>query len=90
MNVNVHFNGEIENALRMMATARGTDVSAVVEELVAEQLCDAEQGNEPQGDANGSSAGGFAERLSAWIDMHPRLDRPVDDSRESIYSGRGE
>ena len=32
----------------------------------------------------------FAERLQALSDLHPRTDHPVDDSRESIYEGRGE
>ena len=33
---------------------------------------------------------GFPERLAAWIKLHPILDHPVDDSRESIYAGCGE
>jgi hypothetical protein len=28
--------------------------------------------------------------IHAWADSHPRIDHCVDDSRESIYAGRGE
>jgi hypothetical protein len=28
--------------------------------------------------------------IHAWADSHPRVDHYVDDSRESIYAGRGE
>lgn len=32
----------------------------------------------------------FAERLEKIIKLHPQVDHIVDDSRESIYEGRGE
>jgi hypothetical protein len=32
----------------------------------------------------------FRERLDAWTRLHPALDHEIDDSRESIYEGRGE
>jgi hypothetical protein len=28
--------------------------------------------------------------IHAWADSHPRVNHSVDDSRESIYAGRGE
>jgi hypothetical protein len=28
--------------------------------------------------------------IHAWADSHPHVDHSVDDSRESIYAGRGE
>jgi hypothetical protein len=28
--------------------------------------------------------------IRAWADSHPRIDHCVDDSRETLYAGRGE
>jgi hypothetical protein len=32
----------------------------------------------------------WARRLQAWVDTHPARSISIDDSRESLYSGRGE
>jgi hypothetical protein len=32
----------------------------------------------------------WARRLQAWVDTHPPRPLTIDDSRESIYAGRGE
>jgi Arc/MetJ-type ribon-helix-helix transcriptional regulator len=32
----------------------------------------------------------WADRLQAWVDTHPSRPITIDDSRESIYAGRGE
>ena len=32
----------------------------------------------------------WARRLQAWVDTHPARPIAIDDSRESLYSGRGE
>lgn len=32
----------------------------------------------------------WARRLQAWVDSHPPRPNSIDDSRESLYSGRGE
>jgi hypothetical protein len=32
----------------------------------------------------------WVERLQAWVDSHPVEQATMDDSRESIYAGRGE
>ena len=32
----------------------------------------------------------WVQNLEEWATSHPRLDRVADDSRESIYAGRGE
>ncbi len=79
----------IETALLARAAAEGKDVSTFVTEAVAERLAAPEI--ETVGRARSvRSAEGFTERLQALIDLHPRTGRPVDDSRESIYEGRGE
>ena len=85
MNISIHFPDEIESALRDRAAATGKDVETLVTELVTEQLlveqCPAKEVISPEA---------FAERSAAWIGLHPILDHPIDDSRESIYAGRGE
>jgi hypothetical protein len=32
----------------------------------------------------------WTRRLQAWVDSHPPRDLSIDDSRESVYAGRGE
>jgi hypothetical protein len=32
----------------------------------------------------------WSQSLRAWAASHPRLDQAADDSRDSIYEGRGE
>jgi hypothetical protein len=32
----------------------------------------------------------WAEAIKQWAESHPKNDKPADDSRESIYAGRGE
>jgi hypothetical protein len=37
-----------------------------------------------------SSRQEWAKAIREWAESHPRIDKPADDSRESIYAGRGE
>ena len=32
----------------------------------------------------------WAKAIKQWAESHPQIDKPADDSRESIYAGRGE
>jgi hypothetical protein len=32
----------------------------------------------------------WAQAFRSWVESHPRRDTLVDDSRDSIYAGRGE
>jgi hypothetical protein len=76
---------EIEEILQRRAAAAGEDLSTFVRHVVTESLTfDAEPVT------RATSPEEFARRLQAWIDLHPILDHEIDDSRESIYSGRGE
>ena len=87
MTLHIELPAAMENALLALAAAEGKDVSTFVAEVVTERL--AVPGDEaPRPSA--SSPQGFAQRLQAWVDLHPRTGQPVDDSRESIYAGRGE
>ena len=47
----------------------------------------AEQSTKTRAVQNGE---GWAARLDSWIASHPVVSHLVDDSRESIYDGRGE
>lgn len=85
MNVSIYFPEEIEQSLRSRAAASGQDVETFVRQLVTQQLLE----DEPAA-ARQTSVAEFEKRLDAWINLHPKLDHAVDDSRESIYAGRGE
>ena len=85
MNVSVSFPEEIENTLRLRAATVGKDVATLVTEMVTEELT---EGARKQGAKVSSEA--FSQRSEAWIKLHPVLDHAIDDSRESIYAGRGE
>jgi hypothetical protein len=32
----------------------------------------------------------WARAIKQWAENHPKIDKPADDSRDSIYAGRGE
>ena len=84
MNVEISFPDEIESQLRRSAAAAGTDVGTLVKQIVTERLIEAEIETE----AKRVTPEVFAERQAAWVKLFPVLDHAIDDSRESIYSGR--
>ncbi len=86
MNIQLNLPAEYEQALQQQAAAHGRDVDTYVKDLVTESLADEVETRKKRATRRGT----FAERLDAWIARHPVLDHPVDDSRESIYEGRGE
>ena len=85
MNVSINFPAEVEMTLLRRAAAAGKDVEALVREFVTE--CLAEESSPP---AKAASHDEFMARLHGIIDLHPESNGLVDDSRESIYAGRGE
>jgi len=85
MNVSINFPAEIETTLLRRAAAAGMDVETFVKEFVTERL--AEEVPPP---AKAASHAEFMARLRGIIDLHPKSNGLVDDSRESIYAGRGE
>ncbi len=85
MNVSINFSAEIETALLRRAAAAGMDVETFVKEFVTERL--AEEIPPP---AKVASHAEFMGRLHKVIDLHPMSNGSMDDSRESIYTGRGE
>lgn len=44
----------------------------------------------PSGSVANEPPEAWARRLQAWVDTHPVRSISIDDSRESLYSGRGE
>ena len=85
MTVTIELSPEIELALRQRAVASGEDLETYLQQLVANSLIEESEVKLPR-----RSSAGFEQRLDAWIALHPQLDHPIDDSRESIYEGRGE
>lgn len=90
MSLSIQLTPEIEAKLRERAAAEGKDPSILALEAVAEKL------SNPNGP--GIAAGNEA-RLDAWNRFVPGMrehgatlppNHCVDDSRESIYGGRGE
>ncbi len=86
MTLSIDFSPETERTLRDRAAAAGQDLATFVKEAIAEKL---EQEEKEQPSLPASHAE-FRKRLADWIELHPVLDHAVDDSRESIYEGRGE
>lgn len=43
-----------------------------------------------EADRNSESVDEWVADVRAWADSHPKVTHFVDDSRESIYAGRGE
>ena len=86
MTLELQLSSETEAAIREQAAAAGQDVAAFVLQAVAEKLADAE--SRPSGPSQNDKE--WPEQLRALIDLHPIVTHFVDDSRESIYAGRGE
>ncbi len=87
--LNLPLSPEQEARLRDRAAAVGKDLTEYVLDVVNEEL---EMGESmPSADAAvASTANQWVRDLHAWAAGHPAVGRIVDDSRESIYEGRGE
>lgn len=78
---------EIEARLREQAAAEGKDPVVFAREALEEKL---DAAREAEDEARRLSANQRAARWLAWVDRHESVAHFVDDSRESIYEGRGE
>jgi plasmid stability protein len=85
MNVSINFPAEIETTLLRRAAAAGKDIETIVKEFVTERLAE-----EIPPTARLASHDEFMANLHRVINLHPMSNGSMDDSRESIYSGRGE
>ena len=90
--LNVPLSPEKEAKLRQRAAAAGKDVTEYILAVVEEDLAMSEEPSPAHLiDTRPSQQNDEWEKaLDAWAAGHPRLDRIANDSRESIYEGRGE
>jgi hypothetical protein len=86
MTLSISFPTEIEAKLRERATATGKDVATLVREAVEEKLSGGNGAKIPADMPYEQWLAAF----DAWVAGHKPVGHFVDDSRESIYAGRGE
>jgi hypothetical protein len=77
---------ETEAKVRQLAASTGKNIEAIVLEALAEKLDETDS----QPSRPSLTQQEWREKLRAFIDLHPVVSHFVDDSRESIYAGRGE
>lgn len=85
MNINIVIPDQVEAVLRRKAATLGQDLNEYLERMVLEEA-EEEFPVPPKGE----NAEEFIVRLRAMIARHGVRSGHVDDSRESIYAGRGE
>jgi len=85
MSLTITIPSDIESALRKRAVAEGTDIESFVRQIVIEEVAET-------GEASGGteSHAEFMAKLNRTIEQHGISNGHFDDSRESIYAGRGE
>jgi hypothetical protein len=85
MNLTLHLPPQTEARLKEQATRMGKSPEELALEALQERLA-----IDSQAEASSSPASRLAE-FQAWLAAHPASSTQVlDDSRESIYRGRGE
>ena len=82
MTLTLKLSPETEKKLREQAARAGQTLEAYLEQLAAESPA--------SGSAATLSLNEWAVQFRAWIASHKPLATLADDSRESIYEGRGE
>jgi hypothetical protein len=86
MTLELHLPDHVEAELRRQAQARGEDVESFVLGAVQERLAGKTE-TQPSCVLEGDA---WEAEFAAWLASHKPTGRFVDDSRESIYDGRGE
>lgn len=89
MTVQLALSTEAETRLREQAAAAGKDLASFVLEAVEEKLAVADDVSATNGHEE-LSADQWIARFRRWAASHRPLPNEADDSRESIYAGRGE
>lgn len=89
MTFHIPLSSEAEARLREYAEAAGKPISAVIAEAIEEKLADME---DEAGDrvSRPRSKEQWLKEFREWVGSHKPVSHFVDDSRESIYEGRGE
>ena len=85
MNVMLNLPSDLESAARALASAQGEDIETFLVRQIALTLKPQTEGNVAA--AKHSPSESIVDRLNRFTAMH-RVTGFVDDSRESIYSGR--
>lgn len=88
MTLQISLSDDSEARLRQYAAAAGKDVPSVVAEAIEEKL--AIYGSDGETDSRKLSPEQWIAELRGWAAGHATLTRVADDSRDSIYAGRGE
>lgn len=83
MSIKIDLSPEVEQQLQRYSAREGKSPEQLVQELLNEKF-----GVFPV--RKKLSREEFAAQLEKIIKLHPQVDHFVDDSRESIYEGRGE
>jgi len=83
MSITLQFNNEIEQKLQEAAALHGLTVEAYVQRLVEQSVAVSQP-------AHTMPLEEWQAEFRAWIASHKPLPHEADDSRESIYAGRGE
>jgi hypothetical protein len=86
MTVTISFRPDTEAKLREQAVATGKDVPTLVVEAVEEKFAGG-NGIKPPAEVPYEQ---WVVEFDAWVASHKPVGHFVDDSRESIYAGRGE
>ncbi len=85
MIIDVNLPPEIEAALRQRAASTGKNLDLLVTEIVLDDIAEQSPARE-----RSESHKAFMAKLHSIIDLHGVSNGKMDDSRESIYAGRGE
>jgi hypothetical protein len=88
MQLNISLPAEIETALRRRAAAAGQDVDTFVARVVTDELTDEIESAVTRPKYRSHEE--FKAKLDEIIQRHNVRNGNFDDSRESIYAGRGE
>lgn len=86
MTLHITLPAEIEHAVRERAFHAGLDVETFVTNVVKDEVAD----DLATPRKRRMSHEEFQSRLQKIMERHPISQHVVDDSRESIYAGRGE
>ncbi len=89
MTLHVPLSEEAEARLRECAAAEGKDVPTIVAEAIEEKLRILEEEAADRQRRPRTTEEWVAE-FRRWVASHKPVGHFVDDSRESIYEGRGE
>jgi hypothetical protein len=84
VNLRIEVPANLELLLKERAQQAGVPVESFVLQAVTERLAESEVSDSTM------NAEEFSLWLRQWADRFPKLDHVVDDSRDSIYAGRGE